>query len=88
MVPDYPKGGEEVGRLDKGEGEREGEGVEEGRRLFAHYLWGGGLVVAEGIESATKILDRNDEGDEKNLIWNVKQEKVLEVGAGKLLLTC
>ncbi|KKZ58434.1 hypothetical protein EMCG_00924 [[Emmonsia] crescens] len=85
MVPDYPKGGEEVGRLDRGEGEREGEGVEEGRRLFAHYLWGGGLVVAEGIESATKILDGNDEGDEKDLIWNVKGKKVLEVGAGAAL---
>ncbi|PGH08408.1 hypothetical protein GX51_01235 [Blastomyces parvus] len=91
MVPDYPTAGRSedeaaAGRkLDKGE-----EGVEEGRRLFAHYLWGGGLVVAEGIERAMEALEGGngageEEEKEKNLIWNVRGEMVLELGAGAAL---
>ncbi|OAX76971.1 hypothetical protein ACJ72_08735, partial [Emergomyces africanus] len=74
MVPDYPKGVGDEGRQD---------GIEEGRRLFAHYLWGAGLVVAEGIERATKtlLLCGNDAGGDRDIIWNVKGEKVLELGA-------
>ncbi|EEH45322.1 uncharacterized protein PADG_01472 [Paracoccidioides brasiliensis Pb18] len=73
IVPDYPKRGEEEDRLGKG------GGVEEGRRLFAHYLWGGGLVVAEGIEKATAAQG------EKDTIWCVNGERVLELGAGAAL---
>ncbi|OJD17779.1 hypothetical protein AJ78_02131 [Emergomyces pasteurianus Ep9510] len=90
MVPDYPRAVGEEGKLEKrkGDGEEEEEqyGIEEGRRLFAHYLWGGALVVAEGIERATKALDGNDVGgEERDLIWSVKGEKVLELGAGAAL---
>ncbi|EQL28621.1 hypothetical protein RJZ56_006213 [Blastomyces dermatitidis] len=87
MVPDYPKieGGGKEEKLDKG-----AEGVEEGRRLFAHYLWGGSLVVAEGIERSAEALAGGngvgeEEGKEKDLIWDVRGEKVLELGAGAAL---
>ncbi|OJD27082.1 hypothetical protein ACJ73_01522 [Blastomyces percursus] len=81
MVPDYPNAARSDEEDDKGE-----EGVEEGRRLFAHYLWGGSLVVAEGIERAMVALaGGNGAGIDKDLIWNVRGEKVLELGAGAAL---
>ncbi|PGG95812.1 hypothetical protein AJ80_09910 [Polytolypa hystricis UAMH7299] len=114
-VPDYPaaaqegegdKGCEgretpqEEQRQEGGGGGGEGYNVEAGRRLFAHYLWGGGLVVAEGIERAEKALERrrDDDGDglgkrgeeigegkeeeDDAMLWRVRGESVLEVGAG------
>ncbi|PGH17289.1 hypothetical protein AJ79_01172 [Helicocarpus griseus UAMH5409] len=88
MVPDYPKGDEQDDTLDtmRGGDEDGREGaVEEGRRLFAHYLWGGGLVIAEGIERAIQAQGNEDGGRVKDLIWNVDGETVLEVGAGAAL---
>jgi nicotinamide N-methyltransferase len=68
--------------------------VEEGRKLFAHYLWNASLVVAEGIERAsvekTFGVGENDEGnsggEEWNpRWWNVRGKRVLELGAGMSL---
>ncbi|KAK2753028.1 hypothetical protein FQN55_004988 [Onygenales sp. PD_40] len=89
MVPDYPKEDEE----EDGQGEEVvegGGGVEEGRRLFAHYLWGGGLVIAEGIERAVRAAGvKGGESlagrGERDLLWRVEGERVLEVGAGAAL---
>ncbi|KAK2793276.1 hypothetical protein FQN50_010016 [Emmonsiellopsis sp. PD_5] len=82
MVPDYPKEEEEEEGED-GQGEdvlEGGGGVEEGRRLFAHYLWGGGLVIAEGIERGAA-----GSRGERDMLWRVEGERVLEVGAGAAL---
>ncbi|KAG5287720.1 nicotinamide N-methyltransferase [Histoplasma capsulatum G186AR] len=84
MVPGYPKGSEEEVVVEEERPDME-EGVEGGRRLFAHYLWGGGLVVADGIERAVRHLAGDGAGEEKDLLWSVKGEKVLELGAGAAL---
>lgn len=58
--------------------------VEAGRRLFAHYLWGGALVIAERIEEAERR--RREGGEEEGLEhgrWSVEGKTVLEVGAGE-----
>jgi hypothetical protein len=70
--------------------------VEEGRKLFAHYLWNASLIVAEGIECASVGVgvdgDRNGQTDGRrrgdwNSRWNVRGKKVLELGAGMSLCT-
>lgn len=53
----------------------EGEGE---RRLFAHYLWNAGIWVAESV---TGGLAGVEEG--KNNKWSVRDEIVLELGAGQ-----
>lgn len=66
MVPSYP------GHSEKGS-------VEEGRKLFAHFLWSSAMVVAERVENA----DGDGDSDEHDGgIWKVKGERVLELGAG------
>lgn len=64
--------------------------VEEGRKLFAHYLWNAGVVAADAIENASC----DDVGDTTSPIqedggitwdrqyWNMKGKDVLELGAG------
>ena len=72
MVPSYP--GQQQKQNAKG------EQVEEGRRLFAHFLWSAAMVVAEGVEKATARTC--DDEDPDIGIWDVKGENVLELGAG------
>ncbi|KAK4948404.1 hypothetical protein LTR10_012938 [Elasticomyces elasticus] len=43
---------------------------EDERQLFSHYLWNAGIKMAELIS------------DEQDVRWSVKDEKVLELGAG------
>ena len=50
--------------------------VERGRKLFAHLLWSAAMVVAEGVEDA-------DTGVGGSMMWTVKGERVLELGAGR-----
>lgn len=75
MVPSYPeqseKRSEEVAASEKGS-------VDEGRKLFAHFLWSAAMVVAEGVEDADGGLNEGRDGG----IWRVKGERVLELGAG------
>jgi len=59
--------------------------VEEGRKLFAHYLWNAGVVAADAIESAGN--DEEEEPDARKVQWNkkywdVRGKDVLELGAG------
>jgi len=46
------------------------------RRLFSHYLWNAGVLMAERI-SGQRL--QNDAEIEQ---WNVKGERVIELGAG------
>jgi len=76
MVPAYP-----VAR-----GEGEAGTVEAGRRLFAHYLWGGAMVAADGIEKAVQEEAEQEEGRRRRtMLWRVRGERVLELGAGEYL---
>lgn len=90
-VPDY---GSDSHSSDSGNGDakdhggREGE-VEAGRKLFAHYLWGGALVIADEIERRYRVkkgvssLEENACGNEREeRLWDVEGQEVLELGAG------
>ncbi|KAJ5601371.1 nicotinamide N-methyltransferase [Penicillium lagena] len=83
MVPTYP--GESANRseeiaagLDQRMDGVNKYPVEEGRKLFAHFLWDSGMVVAEGVEDAAA-------GKAEAKMWNVDGERVLELGAGAAL---
>lgn len=89
MVPSYPgqseKRTEEIAAGQNGEGRNE---VDEGRKLFAHFLWSAAMVVAEGVEwddddndVDTGVGNINREREGKGM-WRVKGERVLELGAG------
>lgn len=81
MVPTYPgqseKRSEEIAAgLDKRKDGVNQNPVEEGRKLFAHFLWTAGMVVAAGVEDAAA-------GKPEAQMWNVDGERVLELGAGE-----
>jgi nicotinamide N-methyltransferase len=70
---------------------------EEQRRKFAHYLWNAGVLVGELVGGRPEYEETGDREREENLgeggwwmgkeegeKWNVKGEKVLELGAGAL----
>ena len=87
MVPAYP------GTNDRGSdhtaapsetGEESGKHIEDGRKLFAHFLWSAAMVVAEGIEDATgpRIDMETTARQDAREMWHVEGEKVLELGAG------
>ncbi|RDW57534.1 putative nicotinamide N-methyltransferase [Aspergillus mulundensis] len=85
MVPSYPsqsRSGELSQTVAEGLPRSDGHAnpIEEGRKLFAHFLWSAGIVVAEGIEQADESEDKLSNADYK--IWKVQGEKVLELGAG------
>lgn len=79
MVPSYPgqseKRTEEIaaGAVNQ---------VEEGRKLFAHFLWSAAMVVAEGVEDAAAAEAGEAVKKPGKMMWNVKGHKVLELGAG------
>lgn len=60
--------------------------VGSGRELFAHYLWNAGVLVADKIEEASnhneKLL-KNPPPNSTHGLWNVRGERVLELGAGR-----
>lgn len=82
MVPSYP--GESEKPNDEVAAGTEGSSVEEGRKLFAHFLWSAAMVVAEGIEDAD-AHDALGHRDGDKSMWRVKGESVLELGAGTFL---
>lgn len=91
MVPSYPsqceKRTEEIAAgLEKKDGVNK---VEEGRKLFAHFLWSAALVVAEGVEDADcpQAGPETEARKEAREIWSVKGEGVLELGAGEFCLS-
>jgi len=79
MVPTYPD-----------QDNARPEGQNEGRKLFAHFLWSSGMVAAEGIELADTPEDEVDTNfaadaaaiKEAREFWGVRGERVLELGAG------
>ncbi|RJE21217.1 putative methyltransferase [Aspergillus sclerotialis] len=91
MVPSYPsqsdKPSEEIAAGLAREDGKVNE-VEQGRKLFAHFLWSAAMVVAEGIENAA-VLDSGfapgSGGNDDTALWRVNGEKVLELGAGAAL---
>lgn len=64
--------------------------VEEGRKLFAHYLWNAGVIAADAIETASQEQQRDDDPSASDLnqvlwdkkYWDVRGNRVLELGAG------
>jgi hypothetical protein len=88
MVPSYPaqseKRTEEIAAgLRDGEDYGESNEVEEGRRLFAHFLWSAAMVVAEVVEDAAAAeAGKWNAKIEKRMKWSVKGRTVLELGAG------
>ena len=69
--------------------------VEEGRKLFAHYLWNAGVICADAIEEASCYgegdggaegeeggEDKAERGQWNRRYWDVRGKSVLELGAG------
>jgi EEF1A N-terminal glycine/lysine methyltransferase len=55
------------------------------RQLFAHYLWNAGILVADFIEQASHCVEKGIEHASTKFgqgFWNVRGERVLELGAG------
>jgi hypothetical protein len=88
MIPSYPdqtgKNSEDVTSGQEKKEDRANQ-ADEGRRLFAHFLWSAGMVVAEGVENASCPATENDSAAQKEAraIWSVDGESVIELGAGK-----
>jgi len=49
---------------------------EDDRRLFSHYLWNAGLLMAERV-SGQRLAD-----DQERQRWDVQGQSILELGAG------
>ncbi|KKA18123.1 Nicotinamide N-methyltransferase [Rasamsonia emersonii CBS 393.64] len=90
MVPSYPgqseKRTEEIAAGWREEGSDAGavNQVEEGRKLFAHFLWSAAMVVAEGVEDAA-AAEAGETVKPGKMMWSVKGHRVLELGAGAAL---
>jgi hypothetical protein len=56
--------------------------VDEGRKLFAHFLWSAAMVVAQGVEDADAVEKRSGSKSTDKTMWSVKGHRVLELGAG------
>ncbi|KAE8311315.1 hypothetical protein BDV41DRAFT_542646 [Aspergillus transmontanensis] len=83
MVPTYPSLDDE--HSDKNATDQANQ-VNEGRKLFAHYIWNAAIVVAEGVEDT--YYSRTETQPEKTKshgLWHVEGESVLELGAGAAL---
>lgn len=50
---------------------------EDGRKLFAHYLWNAGLLLAEFLEAPVQASDTDAS------TWDIRGHRVLELGAGR-----
>lgn len=91
MVPSYPSSSQKRSEeIAAGQAKPDGSvnPVDEGRKLFAHFLWSAAMVVAEGVEQAdTPIAPGETETESQREIrelWSIKGESVLELGAGEL----
>lgn len=82
MVPSYPSSSQQRPEADSSVNQ-----VDEGRRLFAHFLWSAAMVVAGAVEEAdtpTAPGETETEAQRENReLWRIKGESVLELGAGK-----
>ncbi|KAI1617493.1 hypothetical protein EDD36DRAFT_3099 [Exophiala viscosa] len=60
--------------------------VEEGRKLFAHYLWNAGVIAADAIECASsQDATTHSPVDWDSRYWDVRGKRLLELGAGTAL---
>ncbi|KAJ5130349.1 uncharacterized protein N7515_006388 [Penicillium bovifimosum] len=92
MVPSYPSSSEKRSEeIAAGQANPDGSvnQVDEGRKLFAHFLWSAAMVVAEGVEEADTPtpegqIETEDKKEAREL-WSVAGETVLELGAGAAL---
>ncbi|KAJ5564095.1 hypothetical protein N7513_000337 [Penicillium frequentans] len=88
-VPSYPEQSNKPSETNGQEKENDANDVDDSRKLFAHFVWNSGLVVAEGVENADILQTEDTAVTETQLesinIWNVKGESVLELGAGAAL---
>lgn len=89
MVPHYPEQSEnrkeEIAAGLKKDGSQQDNGinkVDEGRKLFAHFLWSSAMVVAHGVEDADAIEKKSGSKNSDKMMWSVKGHRVLELGAG------
>ncbi|KAE8348098.1 hypothetical protein BDV28DRAFT_113356 [Aspergillus coremiiformis] len=82
MVPSYPN--QSKNRSEDRRTSGKVNDVEEGRRLFAHFLWSAAMVVAEGVEKAEHLFSLG-QLDCDTAMWTVTGESVLELGAGAAL---
>ena len=57
--------------------------IDEGRRLFAHYLWNAAVIAASLIETASSSPDASSQGDDNP--FNMTGKSTLELGAGTAL---
>lgn len=62
---------------------------EQGRKLFAHYLWNAAVIAADAIEFASQIESSGaSQADAESLsqwdrrYWDLRNKSVLELGAG------
>ncbi|KAJ5514494.1 hypothetical protein N7463_004046 [Penicillium fimorum] len=92
MVPSYPSSSEKRSEeIAAGQAKPDGSvnQVDEGRKLFAHFLWSAAMVVAEGVEEADTPIalgETETEAQKENReLWSVEGESVLELGAGAAL---
>lgn len=87
MIPSYPDrtGTKSIESAILPKGKEGANQAEDGRQLFAHFLWSAGMVVAEGVENASHQATENDSAAQKEAreIWSVDGETVMELGAGK-----
>ncbi|KAH8174309.1 lysine methyltransferase domain-containing protein [Sarocladium implicatum] len=63
--------------------------ADEERKLFSHYLWNAGLLLAELLESASRPREEKEDGDHndrkrrrREAFFDVRGLKVLEMGSG------
>ncbi|KAJ5655703.1 hypothetical protein N7507_007653 [Penicillium longicatenatum] len=90
-VPSYPEQSNKPSEkaTEKEKVEDGANDVDNSRKLFAHFVWNSGLVVAEGVENAHVLQTEGTavtEAQKETIdIWNVKGESVLELGAGAAL---
>ncbi|KAE8412362.1 hypothetical protein BDV36DRAFT_287970 [Aspergillus pseudocaelatus] len=91
MVPGYPRLDDkhsDENATKPAEKDNQADQVNEGRKLFAHYLWNAAIVVAEGVEDAYYSRAETPQPDKKKEphgLWQVEGETVLELGAGAAL---
>lgn len=79
MVPSYPSSSEKRSKeIAAGQAKPDGsvDQVDEGRKLFAHFLWSAAMVVAEGVEEADRPTapgeTETEARKETRELWSIK----------------
>ena len=59
--------------------------AEEGRKLFAHYLWNAGIIGAEGVEVASAGIDEVDTSGDDGKLDGGKGSGCIGASQGKVI---